>query len=139
MARRMTSASCRVLAACAIAAKLLVPAGYMPGALADGGPIMLCDSGLPEALAGRHEHGAPEHGHDADPAAQSGDEQPAADHSEWDRCSLGVLAGLAAVTTEWRFDLPAGGPSRAEPIDRFYLPLGEILAFRARGPPVALS
>lgn len=30
-----------------VTAKLLVPLGYMPGALADGGPFVLCPAGLP--------------------------------------------------------------------------------------------
>lgn len=40
----------RATAFLSFASKLLVPVGYMPAALGDGGPIRLCDSGLAGAL-----------------------------------------------------------------------------------------
>src|SRR5690606_7795229 len=49
-ATRMLRRIGRATAFLSFASKLLVPVGYMPAALGDGGPIRLCDSGLAGAL-----------------------------------------------------------------------------------------
>jgi hypothetical protein len=133
--RRSTLAFCRAFAVVAIAAKLVVPVGYMPASLADGGPIMLCGSGLPDGFGAHDGHDATMHGA---PVPGTADE-PASDHPEWERCSLGGLAGLAALGSEWRIDFLAGAPERAEPLDSLFLPRSEIVAFRPRAPPIALT
>ena len=162
---RCTARACwRGLILLAVGAKLLIPIGYMPAALADGGPVALCGSGLPAALAMQHDHAgnlshdAAGHGqmpsgpHVAMPSgdhatsgheyAESGaaqGEAPTAEHHEWERCSLGGLASLAAIASEWTLDLPARASQRAiapgpeRPIQT------TRPAFRSRAPPIAIS
>jgi hypothetical protein len=155
--RRFAAVLCRGFVVLAVGAKLLVPVGYMPASLADGGPLMLCGSGLPASLLSSHEHdasghdAASAHGHPASmhdhagPAAEgaalgsrTGDE-PASGHHEWERCSLGGLASLAAIAAEWRFEIPAVAPERAAAPARILPTRARWLAFRSRAPPVALS
>jgi hypothetical protein len=145
---------CRVLAVFAVTAKLLVPVGYMPAAFADGGPIMLCGSGLPAGFVTQHaqveaghDHAEPAHIHDAavhetatheTPNAAT-DESPASDHPEWERCSLGGLAGLAAITYEWDFDLLAGAYRSISQPKTLSVTSGSVLGFRSRAPPVVAT
>lgn len=156
MTRRFAGALGRAFAVLAVGAKLLVPVGYMPASLADGGPLMLCGSGLPAALLATHEHAAAGHDHSesghahaasmddhalsgAESAVPGPGEQPAAGHHEWERCSLGGLASLAAIAAEWRLEIPAVAPERAAAPAHVLATRAGWLAFRSRAPPVALS
>jgi hypothetical protein len=145
--RRWTRQSLRVasrgVVAAAVAIKLLVPVGYMPAAIADGGPIRLCDSGPAGAIAslrsaandvpahqsGDHAHGhAHGHGHDHDESGAS--------HHDWERCYLGGLSSLAAVSTDWHFSVPALRPAAIATADREFVTRLAVFAFRPRGPPI---
>ena len=76
----------------AFACRLLVPAGYMPAAWGEGGPIALCPTGLPAALMPEHS------GHHHDDGTDT-------DHL-WENCPLGTLADTAAITPNVVFNLP---------------------------------
>lgn len=150
-ARTIIAANFRCLAVVAVAAKLLVPVGYMPAAFADGGPIMLCGPGLLAASVSSHEPGpAPHeqagstHSHHAAATGeaapgQSEPEQPVSGHHEWERCSLGGLASLAAMAAEWHLDLISVEQENLAIDDVGARPAATLLAFRSRAPPVALS
>jgi hypothetical protein len=170
-ARRFAAALCRGFAVLAVGAKLLVPVGYMSASLADGGPIMLCGSGLPASLLLAHGHAAPgdadtqsghassafghvhaasQHDHalsgaeTAAPGSELGyestqDDQPSSEQHQWERCSLGGLASLAAFTAEWRFELPAVAPERVASYEHAVTMRAGWLAFRSRAPPITLS
>jgi hypothetical protein len=131
----------------AVAAKLLVPVGYMPAALADGGPFMLCGSEFSAATApaSQSEHGS--HGHESrgpeshvhGTAAHDHGEEPAAGHHEWERCSLGGLASLAALSVEWHFGIESRPPEGVAVPEVSFFSAGAPVAFRSRAPPVAVS
>jgi hypothetical protein len=141
---------CRGFVVLAVGAKLLVPVGYMPASLADGGPFMLCGSGLPASLRSGHEHAATMDDHAMSGAASEATgsvqgheptqgEQPSSERHEWERCSLGGLASLAAFTAEWRFELPAVAPERVASYEHAVTMRAGWLAFRSRAPPITLS
>ena len=137
---RLTKAAMRALArsfaALAVATKLLVPIGFMPAALADGSPFRLCDGGrdavIPMQMAmpmletmagGVHDHG-----------------KQGARHHEWERCSLGGLASMAAVAVDVSFVVAEPCADQLPPpttVDRHSIecPRG----FLARAPPVSLT
>lgn len=126
----------RAFAALAVATKLLVPVGFMPAAVADGSPIRLCDGGraavmhtqmampAPDAMAGSaHDHG-----------------KEGAGHHEWERCSLGGLASMAAVAFEISFAVAESGADhepRPAAMDR--RSIERPRRFLARAPPVELT
>lgn len=76
--------------------RLLTPAGYMPAALATGGPLILCPDGLPgiEPAASTHHGAHGDHaghgGNNLDPAHHHGGFNP-------DVCPVGAVLGAAMV------------------------------------------
>jgi hypothetical protein len=137
----------------AFSAKAVVPVGYMPAPLAEGG-IRLCDSAafaraaVPAAhdanAAHDHDPGHDRgddhgHGHDHGPGDDHDHGNGSAGHHEWERCSLGGLAMLAAVPSEWGFAVTAKAPARVAPPD-VTVPVRRIVTgFRSRAPPAAHS
>jgi hypothetical protein len=147
----------------ALASKLLVPPGYMPSAIADGGPIRLCDVGLPATLvsgagagehivgaheahanagalrdrdAAAHDHGAAAHDHDGAAHDQGGRSDK---HHEWEHCPLGGLASLAAIADDWQIALPYAVQRHFVPVDFVAFDRQIFIAFRSRAPPRAFS
>lgn len=139
----------------ALVLKLLVPVGYMPGALADGSPIKLCGyvAAPPHVPpdAGPHGHGDHARHSSESPLAAGGaagpehageghaHDDPTARHDQWERCALGSVASQAAIPAEWpitvtaeQFDLSVIPPA---PLRRAVT----IRSFRARAPPAAHS
>ena len=108
----------------AVASKLLIPAGYMPSALAEGTPIRLCSSGLPEGLVS---HGDKHHDHD-----EEGSELL------WEHCSLGALAATAAVTSDYEFRLPFFRESVSLAPQSQLAAALTVVAFHARAPPTSI-
>ena len=75
----------------ALACRLLVPPGYMPSALAEGGPISLCPVGLPAGFV-------PESaGHDH--------EDYGAAERLWEPCLFGAAVDTALATAKVHFDV----------------------------------
>ena len=161
-ANRLLRTAGRGAVVLSLVAKLLIPVGYMPGALAEGGPIVLCGAGMPAALmaargsgvagadyAPAHEHidalhhaGAHDAGHGprGEHYAESdhgprGEHDPESDHGPWERCVLGALAFLAPLAGA---DLPSIAPlgsSETPPVENTRLESRSIAVVRARGPP----
>ena len=99
LTQRFVRSLLRAFAAVAIVAKLLVPAGYMPGSLAAGLPVQLCDAGFAPVVLHAHAH---EHaGHDAHAAHAQGDGtqhgHDAAGELHWKYCPSGALAAAGAT------------------------------------------
>jgi len=120
--------------------RALVPVGYMPVALADGGPFALCHGTSAQTLAlleqlqadaaGEHQHGhAPA---EAQPAVPADDVH----HDLWDRCPLGLGASDAPLAHPFELTIPdpesLPGPWFVEAIP----PVATASVYRARGPPV---
>jgi hypothetical protein len=93
----------------------LIPAGFMPAAIGEGGPVAVCHGGLageffrrleapgaaePEAFAGHGAHAA--HGGQADHGAPA----PAADHEGWEHCPFGAAFGAALPADDVAPELP---------------------------------
>ena len=117
-----------------MAMRAVVPAGYMPAPLAEGGPFVLCPGGLSGAnyflAPGDGEHAHHGHGQGAD-----GDDGAVG----WEFCPTGFVSGLTALAAE---------PSFAVPFLRQYIPApGHVAAaypaavrsYHARGPPFTQS
>lgn len=135
MKRRTTSRLRRALlcfAYAALAAKLIVPVGYMPAALSDGSFVRLCPGGLPNGLL-----------ETAPGRADQGTDGEQSDHDEasiWEHCWLGSLAATPAMAAcEHNFDVLG---TAAETIAVTQAVPGKAfraLGFRARAPPQTLS
>ena len=120
--------------------KFLVPLGYMPSAIADGGPLVLCESfaALPGQAedAHTHHHSTAAHGH----GATDTDEAPAPDqdagHGQWERCSLGGLATVAAITADWNAPLIDSTHELVATATRATYSRNQRQPFQARAPPL---
>jgi len=107
----------------AFACRLMIPAGYMPAALGEGGPVTLCPMGLPAGLLPEHSG----HHHD-------GGESRGADLL-WEYCPVGALADTASTVPHIVFHLPVFQevrPGELEPTSVVSRPLP---GFRSRAPP----
>jgi hypothetical protein len=111
-----------------LAVRVVMPAGYMPAALGEGGPFVLCPGGLTGAsfflAAGsegeHHDHGSDESG----------------EVNAWEFCPFNTVSGSFGPVT----DLPAAVSSfdTLAPIAAPELPWRSRFtgALRARGPPL---
>jgi hypothetical protein len=161
-ARKGLRSALRGVFTLAVAIKLLVPVGYMPAALADGGPIRLCDTGPTVALAARdadiaaptqvdgsapgdahhlhdHDHDH-DHNHRHDHSHASGgahdNSHSDASHHDWERCYLGGLSSFAALASDWQFTPPVLQAAGIASTDHTLL-IGRVtVSFRPRGPPL---
>jgi hypothetical protein len=83
------------LAYFALACRLVIPAGYMPAPLDQGGPIMLCPGGLfggvPVASEDAHTSHGDQHSH--------GDDSSESGHAGWEHCPVGSILAAAALTS----------------------------------------
>jgi hypothetical protein len=150
-ARSTLRKTLRGVAFVALAAKFLVPVGYMPASLADGGPIRLCESGpvlgTPSAASSPHASHA-QHTHSSSHAGDSGSlndpaaagehdhDDSSAGHHDWERCSLG---GLAAIAGEWQIAVATLPPARIAVAASTSFSRQTVVPFRSRAPPLALS
>jgi hypothetical protein len=130
----------RALRACAymaVVAKLLVPAGYMPGPLAAGLPVQLCDAGFAAVVVHQYEHAAhPGHSHDGGGVHHEHDQ---ASELHWKYCPSGALAAAGAIPVEHRIDLPHAEHERLVPRDAAGVTRTPFIAFRSRAPPLDLA
>jgi hypothetical protein len=129
----------RALRACAyvaVVAKLLVPVGYMPGPLAAGLPVQLCDAGFAPVVVHPHEHAA-HSGHAHHGGGQHEHDQASELH--WKYCPSGALAGAGAIPVEYRIDLPHAEHERLVLRDASGVTRTPFIAFRSRAPPLDLA
>jgi len=140
----------------ALASKLLVPVGYMPAAIVDGGPIRLCDMGLSldGAAPDSHDrssghaavvgdasvedgHGSPAASHQAaiEDAQDTHDHGATSEHGAWERCALGSLASLVALTGDVALPILFTQRSECDLLEPAALSGRADVATRARDPP----
>jgi len=93
--------------------RALVPVGFMPAPLADGGPIRICHGGASGALFAallelqsangfeEHAHGDL-HGHQQD---QQDDHDRNANHDGWERCPVGAVFAFAVLVSDFALPL----------------------------------
>ena len=106
----------------------MVPAGYMPAAWGDGGPITLCPMGLPASLLPEHSG----HHHD------DGDDGPGAELL-WEHCPLGALTDTASIIPEIGFHLPVFLHIRAADLEPARIVSRSPVGFRSRAPPSSVA
>jgi hypothetical protein len=126
----------------ALACRLLVPAGFMPAPLAEGGPLRLCPGGaagaLLEALAAgdvassaqhdtRHRH----HGHD-----NNGGKAPE-QYDPWQYCPVGAVFASATLVGESSTTVLELEHFFAARTARILVSLARTGVYRARAPPLA--
>ncbi len=156
--RRSWRACWRGIAATAVIAKLLVPVGYMPAALAEGG-FRLCDGYLPQigarigiaptdtgdvpAHSMPHEmHGSMSTGDDVSGGLASGHARHDghSQHDHWDHCPLGALATLAALApAAWHITLFTAPGDSIATIERELFVPRTVVPFLSRAPPFVHS
>ena len=110
----------------ALACRLLVPAGYMPSAMGEGGPISLCPTGLPADFLPE----TAEHYHHDD---YNGAERL------WEPCLFGAAADTAVTAERVHFE--------ALSLEQVALPAYAVrahhprraLGFRSRAPPLPVA
>ena len=124
------------------AVRAIVPIGYMPASLADGGPFTLCHGSsaatlaLIEAhIARQHvgmSHAAPtagaEHGHPMHDGERTHDKH-------WDHCPLGIGSADAALSHATEFAL---GETESIALPELSLSrafVGRVRPYRSRAPP----
>jgi hypothetical protein len=130
--RRFAGCLARACAYAAVAAKLLVPTGYMPGPLAAGLPIQLCDAGFAPVVV--HEHAA-HGGHAQHGGAQH--EHDKASELQWKYCPSGALASAGAIPVEYRIHLTPLDSERLALRDAAGVTRTPFIAFRSRAPPLS--
>ena len=104
----------------AFACRALVPAGFMPAPLAEGGPIRVCPSGPAAAFfaALGHRHAShTNHAHPGQagrPSGAHGHDGRSSEHDAWDHCPTGTAFAHAALVSEY----PAFAVERDHAFDR---------------------
>lgn len=133
------------LAAVVLACRALIPVGYMPAPLGEGGPVVLCHGGLAGAFfRGLSQAQSPNvHMHMADDSAGTSsdhghsDLDPDASHEAWEHCPVGAAFSAAPLPQEFTFSLLDSehdfGQAEPEAAVRAVFPS----VYRARAPPAA--
>jgi len=130
-----------MLAIVAFGCRAVVPLGYMPAPLSEGGPFIPCNGvlagGAFRVLASmpgtstesaHHEHAGGAH-HD------SAREDGSGAHEAWQHCPLGVAASSAALAAEYALSLPELGHVFDYPDDSLPLIVRFPSFYLARAPP----
>lgn len=112
----------------AFACRILVPAGYMPAAWGEGGPITLCPTGMPSGLLSQnsdHKH------HDSD--------ENLPESQLWENCPLGTLIDTESIISAVQFHTPLFQSSLK--IDTATIGVFSTfqLSFRPRAPPFSIT
>jgi hypothetical protein len=127
----------------ALTCRLFVPAGFMPGALADGGPLKLCPGGaagaLLEALAARAaEPGAiPDTHHHHHHGETIEDGGSAEQYDPWQHCPVGSVFATVGLAFELTTPVLALEHVRVVQVSPAFFSQLRAGAYRARAPPLA--
>jgi hypothetical protein len=124
--------------------RALIPLGFMPASLADGGPVVVCHGGAAgaffEALAeARHAGGG--HVHDAggadhaDHGSHAPDDAAGADHTGWERCPVGAAYAGAPLSHEFSLSLLSLAHVYAQAEPAAAPTVTTVSPYRARAPP----
>jgi hypothetical protein len=120
----------------------------MPAPLSEGGPIVLCDSGLagvfPRGLAHRTPaHHAHSHHDNTEHAAR--EDAPAQQdagqwtHDSWQYCPFGALSSTAPIAVDFALRLLELGSERAASLGTRSAGIAAFRHYQARAPPSTLS
>lgn len=122
--RRRANLIC--LAFLGLAVRVVMPAGYMPAPLAEGGPFVLCPDGFFSSTFTDATDAAPDdhHGHAANDAADI-----------WKFCPFGFVFGSSAPATELAFAVDHLRPALPAFGDNVSIRSAVVLSYDARAPP----
>lgn len=114
-----------------LACRVLVPTGFMPAPLSEGGPIVPCPGGL-VALS------APSG--DRDPGAHHDREHDGAQgHSGWGSCAFGAAPCVYLPGTEYELNVPCFTHVLPERLPEHLVRTLIAAPYQARAPPLARS
>lgn len=120
--RRIKRLSMR-LTLVAVVCNFVIPIGYMPAALADGGPFKICPSGWPAGGMSGHD------GHDGHDGHSSSGEA-------WEHCAYGAASSSPALVSDHDISVA----HFADVPDGYFEPRQiarrAVLTFRSRAPPM---
>lgn len=105
----------------------MIPAGFMPAALGEGGPLTLCPMGLPVGLL------PDQSGHHHDDGESGGADLL------WEYCPVGALADTASIIPELVFHLPVFQDVRPAELESAGIVSRPLPGFRSRAPPVFVA
>ncbi len=103
---------------------MLIPAGYMPTAWGEGGPITLCPMGATSSLLSQHS----DHDH------HDSEDSPSHDLL-WENCPLGALADTATFIPSINFFIPQLHFTSKTPVIHASSSASFLLGFKSRAPP----
>lgn len=142
---------CLHLALAGFLVRALIPIGFMPAALAAGGPITVCHGGLAGAFfqqLAEQAHTGHDHSDTVDhlPMGQPADldSSPGANgqtpgHEAWDNCPTGATASGAALAPEFSLSLLALSHRQPGTEADLGIPAIPISFYQARAPPLHLA
>jgi hypothetical protein len=128
-------------------ARAVVPVGYMPAALSEGGPIALCHGvgaatiELIESLDAGHpkSHAETAHGNAVRHMGHTPDEPgppPSGHHDRWEHCPLGAGSTDLPVAPAVEFAVAPIAAAPARETGMASLPTRHVSRYFARAPPV---
>ncbi|MDH4108135.1 MAG: hypothetical protein OEW35_07445 [Gammaproteobacteria bacterium] len=104
-APRLLTRTATWIAWASFACRVLVPVGYMPAALADGGPFVLCPGGYQAELLQYLDSAPGDARHAAGHGAHAAGDHAA--HAERSDCSIGATFAAVAPTASLPLAMPA--------------------------------
>lgn len=129
--------------------RAVVPLGFMPAPLDQGGPFVPCHGTAAGAMLlslahhashneptrGHQHHRSPDHTDHLSHSRQDPSGEPTGAHEAWEHCPLGAAAAHAALAQELVFNIAqyAHGFERPEPTTSTYAPRAR--SYLARAPP----
>jgi hypothetical protein len=140
-------ASLASLAAVVLVCRALIPGGYMPAPLAEGGPVVLCHSGLAGAFvralseaqtANAHTHAA-DHSAGTSHEHQHSEDEPDTSHDAWEHCPVGAAFSAAPLSQEFALSLPEPDHELGQAEPAAVVRTVFSSPYRARAPPAVSS
>ena len=107
----------------AFACRLVIPPGFMPAGLDEGGPVVFCPVGLPDGFgpSAHHNHGDGEDGKVAELA--------------WERCAFGAVFDAEALVVNVDLQIPTLGDDTPSMWQQSLFVSSVPPAYRSRAPP----
>lgn len=125
------------------ASRMVIPIGYMPAALGDGGPIKLCPGGVSPALIQFFEQRRRGHQHDGgdqapdDGGHRSHSSSSDTEHDGWRHCPVGTVFSWAPLAAQVDLGVQMLGHVLAVSAPSVPVNLLSDTPYRARAPPIS--
>jgi hypothetical protein len=116
-----------------LAVRIVMPAGYMPAPIGEGGPFVPCPGGLSGALF-LVDHGSGSGTHHSHGTGDAADADASTD--VWEFCPFGAVFGSAVLVNDSYSALPVVQQGAPPAHRRLPVSLPELRPFHARAPPL---